>query len=114
MKRGVFSRGNYQEHEQYSLIMNILRIKKENKPVMLATGMSTEEEIEKAVSLFGEDYPLIIMACNSAYPTKDEDLHLLHIKTLKEMNENIWSYLNLLGIQIEDFKRNFNEGLLYI
>jgi vacuolar-type H+-ATPase subunit E/Vma4 len=37
-----------------------------------------------------------------------------NIKELKEMNQTIWAYLDLLGIQIEDFKRNFNEGLLYI
>ncbi len=58
--------------------------KKTGKPVLLSTGMSTEEEIKKAVELFGEDYPLAILHCNSGYPAKDEDLNLSYITKLKE------------------------------
>jgi len=62
----------------------LLKIKETGKPVILSTGMSTEEEIDNAVKIFGEDYPLAILHCNSAYPAKDENLNLSYIKKLKE------------------------------
>lgn len=53
------------------------------KPVILATGMSTEEEIDKAVDvLSGTD--LVILHCNSSYPAVNEELNLQYIKVLKE------------------------------
>lgn len=53
------------------------------KPVFLATGMSTEEEIDKAVDvLSGTD--LVILHCNSSYPAVNEELNLQYIKVLKE------------------------------
>ncbi|RLD18665.1 MAG: N-acetylneuraminate synthase [Caldiserica bacterium] len=53
------------------------------KPVILSTGMSTEEEIEKAVKVLNK-VELIIMHCNSSYPAKPEELNLRYIQTLKK------------------------------
>lgn len=64
------------------------------KPVMLSTGMSTEEEIDAAVNVlekYGQgDYALL--HTNSAYPAKDEELNLLRISTLKERYNCIVGY----------------------
>jgi len=54
-----------------------------NKPIFLSLGMSTEEEIEKAVEIL-KDNELILLHCNSSYPAPDMDLNLNYILTLKE------------------------------
>jgi sialic acid synthase SpsE len=54
------------------------------KPIIMSTGMSTIEEIDKAVELikkYTKDF--IIMHCVSCYPTEDEDVNLNVIPTLK-------------------------------
>ncbi len=48
--------------------------------LMISTGMSTEEEIEKCVKVCNPD---IIMHTNSCYPAKYEDLNLQYILWLK-------------------------------
>jgi N-acetylneuraminate synthase len=48
---------------------------------ILSTGMSTEDEIEKAVKILNPD---VIMHTNSVYPTPVTDLRLLYIQWLKE------------------------------
>ena len=62
---------------------NFLRkLNETGKPIILSVGMCTEEEIDIAVSIL--DRVEFILACTSTYPTKAEELNLLHIKTLKE------------------------------
>lgn len=53
------------------------------KPVMLSTGMSTMEEIKRAVDVLGRDN-LVILHCVSTYPTADQELNLGVIETLKK------------------------------
>jgi len=48
---------------------------------IMSTGMSTEEEIEKAVNILD---PHVIMHTNSVYPTSIDDLYLQYVKWLKE------------------------------
>ena len=52
------------------------------KPVIVSTGMSTEEEIEHAMDIL--DNVEYILACTSTYPTNVKELNLKHIETLKE------------------------------
>ena len=59
------------------------RIKQTNKPILLATGMSTLEEIDKAVEIIGTDN-MILYHCTSTYPTANNEINLMCIKTLKE------------------------------
>jgi len=56
-----------------------------NKTIILSTGMSTMEDIRRAVKIL-ESYSkdLIIMHCVSTYPTPPEQLNLLMIKTLQK------------------------------
>mgnify|MGYP003110499142 FL=1 len=51
------------------------------KPIILSTGMSTENEIHSAMSML--DNVEYVLACTSTYPTKAEELNLLYINTLK-------------------------------
>jgi N-acetylneuraminate synthase len=59
------------------------RHKKLNKPIMMSTGMSTVEEIVKAIS-FMDKNNLMIAHATSAYPCKNEELNLKMIETLKQ------------------------------
>lgn len=52
------------------------------KPIIISTGMSTMEQIEKAVELLGEEN-LVILHTTSTYPSENEELNLLMLKTLK-------------------------------
>lgn len=61
----------------------LLKHKKLNKPLMMSTGMSTIEEIDSAVDLFGIKN-LLLAHSTSAYPCKNEELNLKMILTLKE------------------------------
>lgn len=58
------------------------KLNQTGKPVILSTGMCTSEEIEAAVkTLNNVEY---ILACTSTYPTKEVEVNLQHIKTLKK------------------------------
>tara|TARA_Y100000034_G_C6869001_1_gene396435 strand:+ start:64 stop:888 length:825 start_codon:yes stop_codon:yes gene_type:complete len=56
---------------------------KTGKKIILSTGMSSMEEVERAVDIIKDcDYSLL--HCNSTYPAPIDDLNLNCIKTLKE------------------------------
>ena len=57
------------------------KIKSTKKPVIISTGMSTLDQIKKAVKCLGEKN-LGILHCNSSYPAKYEELNLNFIKKL--------------------------------
>jgi len=56
------------------------------KPVILSTGMSSEEQIHAAVNKL--DNLEYILACTSTYPTSDEEMNLNYISTLKQKYPN--------------------------
>lgn len=57
----------------------------EKKNTFIATGMSTYEEIDRAVEIFKQhDCPFELMHCNSTYPMRKEDANLLMIPVLRE------------------------------
>jgi len=53
------------------------------KPLILSTGMSTPEEIDRAVEILGDDR-LVLLHCTSTYPSRLEELNLRVIPKLKE------------------------------
>jgi N-acetylneuraminate synthase len=60
-------------------------IAEEKKHTFISTGMSTMEQIGKAVDIFrNATCPFELMHCNSTYPMQPEDANLLTINTLKE------------------------------
>jgi N-acetylneuraminate synthase len=63
------------------------RIKKTGKPILLSTGMSTLSEIDETVNFLGS-VPLVIMHCNSSYPSEASELNLNVIKMYQEKYAN--------------------------
>lgn len=58
-------------------------VRNTGKPIFLATGMSTMEQIQHAVDVLGEDN-LIIYHCTSTYPTDNNEINLKVINLLRE------------------------------
>ena len=57
----------------------------EGKHTFISTGMTTEEDIRKAVDVFkNSNCPFELMHCISTYPMEDEHANLNAIKTLRE------------------------------
>ena len=54
--------------------------------LLISTGMSTEEEIEKAISICS---PEVVFHTNSSYPSKIEELNLNYINHIKEKYPNV-------------------------
>jgi N-acetylneuraminate synthase len=72
----------------FELINKILQT---GRPLMISTGMSTQEEIVASVQFirdFDQNYPLMIAHSTSAYPCKTTELNLHMIATLKKMFPN--------------------------
>jgi len=63
-------------------------IKADGKKIILSTGMATIEEIRKCLAILTEagtePADIILLHCNTEYPTPDEDVNLLAIKDLQE------------------------------
>jgi N-acetylneuraminate synthase len=57
--------------------------RKYGRPIILSTGMSTQEQVDHAVKVLGKDN-LIVMHCTSTYPSKPEELNLRTIQTFAE------------------------------
>ena len=64
----------------------LVKIAKTHKPVIMSTGMSTKDEIQRAVSVLNnEGTPDIsLLHCNTQYPTPMEDVNLRAMLTLKK------------------------------
>jgi len=58
------------------------RLKDTGKPLIVSTGMSTQEQIKRAVDFLGTDN-LVIMHTTSTYPCPPEELNLRMIETLR-------------------------------
>ena len=63
------------------------KLNETKKPVILSTGMCSEEQIRAAVETL--DNVEIILACTSTYPTATCEVNLRHIQTLKERYPDI-------------------------
>ena len=60
-------------------------VSEEKKHTFISTGLSTMDDIEKAVNIFKDnDCPFELMHCVSTYPMKDTDANLKTILTLKK------------------------------
>ena len=63
------------------------KLNETNKPIILSTGMSTDEEIDAALNILKNvEY---LLACTSTYPTKDDEINLEYISTLKSKYPNL-------------------------
>ncbi|OGD68216.1 N-acetylneuraminate synthase [Candidatus Campbellbacteria bacterium RIFCSPLOWO2_01_FULL_34_15] len=65
------------------------QVSSKNRPVIISTGMSTVEEIDRAVAIFFEhQIPLVILHAVSTYPSENEEANLAVINTLKKRYPN--------------------------
>lgn len=65
----------------------LIKIAKTNKPIILSTGMSTVEEIQQAISVLNKNKcgKIIILHCNTEYPTPYEDVNMRAMLSLKKI-----------------------------
>jgi N-acetylneuraminate synthase len=59
------------------------KLRDTGKPIILSTGMSTIEQIDRAVEVLGTD-DLVMLHATSTYPLPAEEANLLMIPTLRE------------------------------
>ncbi len=63
---------------------NLLRyVRRTGRPIILSTGMSTMDQIRRAVDVLGTEN-LILTHCTSTYPCDPEELNLRMIQTLRD------------------------------
>ena len=64
----------------------IQHVSRKGKPIMLSTGMSTPEEIEKAIDWMHSQSngQVVLLHCVSSYPAKPEELNLKSIQFLHD------------------------------
>ena len=64
----------------------VKHIASKGKPILLSTGMSTADEIEKAIDWIyaSQNNQIILLHCVSAYPPKPEELNLRSIEFLRD------------------------------
>lgn len=76
-----------------------------NKPVILSTGMSTIQEIEDALKIIKlykiENHQIVILHCNTEYPTPYEDVNLNAMLSMKnKFGVNVGYSDHTLGIEV--------------
>lgn len=68
-------------------------IKIDNKKIILSSGMATIDEIKTCIGVLGEagtnENDIILLHCNTEYPTPDKDVNILAINDLKEQFPNV-------------------------
>lgn len=61
-------------------------VSQKNKPILLSTGMSTEEEVDEAVqAILKHNDRLVIFHCVSLYPCPDDKINLTYMDVLREI-----------------------------
>lgn len=73
------------------------------KQVIISTGMSTIEMVDRAVQILGQGKIYCIMHCTSTYPSKPSELNLNCIKTLQ--NKYSWAKIGF---------SNHNPGIIFM
>jgi sialic acid synthase SpsE/sugar phosphate isomerase/epimerase len=63
------------------------------KPLLVSTGMSTEEEIIQAINLLNQfNASYLLLHCNSAYPAPFADINLHYMERLRELSGRLVGY----------------------
>lgn len=74
-------------------LQRIGAINRENKKIILSTGMATIKEIEACIKVLVDagtkKQDIILLHCNTEYPTPDSDVNILAINDLKASFPNI-------------------------
>lgn len=71
-----------------------------DRPIILSTGMADLKEVEQALKVL-KDKEVIVLHCNTEYPTPMEDVNLRAMLTMKEkLNVEVGYSDHTLGIEI--------------
>lgn len=63
------------------------------RPLLVSTGMSTEEEIRESVAVLREaEAAYVLLHCNSAYPAPYRDLNLRYLERLSRIGDCVVGY----------------------
>ena len=66
----------------------IEKVTKTRKPVMIATGAATIDEVKNAVSILKSyESEIVLMQCNTNYTGKDENFDFINLNVLKTYHE---------------------------
>jgi len=66
---------------------------KTQKPLIVSTGMSTDEDIDQAITLLESNYVNYVLChANSTYPVPYSDVHLNYIENLKARTASVIGY----------------------
>lgn len=69
-------------------IEELQHIATKNKPVLLATGAATIEDVIRAVDVFkGANIPIVLMQCNTNYEGTIENIHHVNLRVLTQYAE---------------------------
>ncbi len=64
-----------------------------SKPLLVSTGMSTEEEIVQAIEILNRfSAPYLLLHCNSSYPAPFADINLNYMDRLRELSGRLVGY----------------------
>lgn len=73
------------------------KVASKHKPVMLGTGASDMQEVQRAVEVIGEtNRQLVLMQCNTNYTGSAENFRFIHLRVLESFRERFpWTVLGL-------------------
>lgn len=74
-------------------LQRIGAIKRDSKKIILSSGMATIDEIENCIKILvgagTKERDIILLHCNTEYPTPDKDVNILAINDLKKHFPNV-------------------------
>ncbi len=71
----------------------LLHLVRKGRPMLVSTGMSTEQEIISAVDLLNSaNASFVMLHCNSTYPCPFEDVNLRYLSRLQEITGDVVGY----------------------
>ena len=78
-----------------------------NKPVLLATGASSMEDVDRAMDILKENQNLVLMQCNTNYTASTENFKYINLNVLKKYEEK---YPNAI-LGLSDHTKGFSTVL---
>ena len=78
-----------------------------NKPVLLATGASSMEDVDRAMEILKESQDIVLMQCNTNYTASTENFKYINLNVLKKYEEK---YPNAI-LGLSDHTKGFSTVL---
>ena len=78
-----------------------------NKPILLATGASSMEDVDRAMDILKENQNIVLMQCNTNYTASTENFKYINLNVLKKYEEK---YPNAI-LGLSDHTKGFSTVL---